>query len=257
MRPAFSSAVPFGRAARSVLDGVFGASLASPDEAIAGAGWTRDAPDDYCRRCGDAVGVGELTPRGCATCRETGGFADRVVRLGPYAGPLQHWVRALKYPPHWKEMAWRLGAELADAILELDVIDGHPVWIVPMPTDRVRRFHRGIDHSAEIARAVAQRLHAPCRFLLRDAGGVPQVNRSPTERRRAGGKQITLREPFLPFRRPLNLDRNVVLVLVDDVRTTGATLRRARRRLEGLQPAMVVGAVLAVSDAAARRIRTS
>jgi predicted amidophosphoribosyltransferase len=43
---------------------------------------------------------------------------------------------------------------------------------------------------------------------------------------------------------------------VDDVRTTGATLNRARRRLDRIHPAMVVGAVIAVSDAAARRIRT-
>jgi predicted phosphoribosyltransferase len=48
---------------------------------------------------------------------------------------------------------------------------------------------------------------------------------------------------------------DVDLVLVDDIRTTGASLKAAVRLLRSLKPRSVVCAVLAVSDAQARRAR--
>lgn len=253
--------VRIGESARAAMDGCFGAMLMSPADAIARVGWRPDDPEAYCHRCGDTIGAGELTERGCAACRQTGGFADGIVRLGTYSGPLRQWVRSIKYQPRWREMAWRLGELLGQAVLEeseqLEQIKGRPVWVVPVPSSRIRRLHRGIDHSSEIARGVARAMHAPLRPLLMGGGGRPQVHRSPTDRRRHGGRGFRIRRRMLGLRSAPDLEGRVVLVLVDDVRTTGATINRARRRLERLNPAAVIGAVLSVSDATARRIRAS
>jgi predicted amidophosphoribosyltransferase len=51
--------------------------------------------------------------------------------------------------------------------------------------------------------------------------------------------------------------RDVDLVLVDDIRTTGASLKAAVRLLRSLEPRTVVCAVVAVSDAKARRARAA
>ena len=88
------------------------------------------------------------------------------------------------------------------------------------PTSARRRRRRGYDQAELLARAVAWRLGVPCRRLLRrvDDPRGPQTGRTRAER---------LAGPTFVARRRV---RGVVLV-VDDVVTTGATLRAAETAL--------------------------
>jgi predicted amidophosphoribosyltransferase len=128
---------------------------------------------------------------------------------------------------------------------------------MPMPWQR--RFYRGINHAYEIARGVAIELHAPVVRLLRKRMQAPQVSLSPSERRRAGRRGLSVRRRFSLAVSPdsiLGWDlHDLQLILVDDVRTTGATLMGASRMLSRLKPAKIVCGVLAVSDSSARRKR--
>ncbi len=88
------------------------------------------------------------------------------------------------------------------------------------PTSAVRRRRRGGDQAELLARAVAWRLGVPCRRLLVrvDDGRGPQTGRSWAER---------LDGPTFVARRTVRGD----ILVIDDVVTTGATLRAAEAAL--------------------------
>ena len=106
------------------------------------------------------------------------------------------------------------------------------------PTSTARRRDRGYDQAEVLARAVAWRLGVPCRRLLTRVGedARPQTGRTREER---------LDGPRFAARGSRHVRARTVLV-VDDVVTTGATLRAAEAALK----AAGAGAVHAVAAAA-------
>jgi predicted amidophosphoribosyltransferase len=110
------------------------------------------------------------------------------------------------------------------------------------PTSAGRRRRRGYDQAELLARAVAWRLEVPCRPLLRrvDDPRGPQTGRSRAER---------LDGPVFVARQRV---RGAVLV-VDDVVTTGATLRAAEAALlaAGARSVRTIAAAATPSSGAA------
>ena len=214
------------------------------------------SPDEraaYCHRCGDSVGPGEATQSGCGSCRDQPALTpDGVVRLGPYSGELRDWIIGIKYGRRWAEMAELLGRTLGRAVRQADLIDIERAIVVPAPMPWQRRMYRGIDHARTIASGVARQLHAPSLDILARANGPLQVSLSVSERARAGSRGLRRRRRIGGW--PV---KGLHLVLVDDVRTTGASLKAAARLLRPLKPDRVIGAVLAVSDDRARRERAA
>lgn len=225
-----------------------GWSLPPPARAVRQAGWRPDPPAAYCRRCGVSAQPAEVGPGGCGTCRGRPVAADSVVRLGVYAGPLRDWIRAIKYR-RWSAMASHLGCALGRATAALVEGPGPAVIVCPMPMPWARRLFRGIDHARAIAVTVAGALDAPLACPLVRADGPPQVTLG-VARRARGGSGVRLR------RGPAGeAVQGRLVVLVDDVCTTGASLRRAGRLLRPLGASGVVAAVLAVADPPGRRSR--
>ncbi|MHC5004825.1 MAG: ComF family protein [Planctomycetota bacterium] len=203
------------------------------------SGFGPDDPERYCPRCGDSVGEGERTATGCGACRGRPAPADGVIRLGRYAPPLRDWILAVKYR-RWAEMGTLLGRRLGRAVRDAGESD---VVVVPAPMPSLRRLHRGIDHARVIAAAVADELGAPRIDALARRTGPSQAARSSSQRRRRGGAGMTVRRGA---RGRAVAGRTVILV--DDVRTTGATARAAAGHLRRLGADRVVLAVLAVRD---------
>ena len=214
------------------------------------AGWRGDGPEAYCHRCGSSVGPGEATTTGCGSCRNGGGIADGIVRLGAYGGVLREWIIAVKYVHRWTEMAELLGRELGRAVAREGVVEAGRAVVVPMPMPWQRRMYRGIDHARVIAWGVAGSMRAPLVGVLGQSNGPPQVSLPRGERERSGGRHLRVRRPLGRWKLA-GLD----VVLVDDVRTSGASLRHAVWLLRRLKPARIVAAVVAVADDYARRDR--
>jgi len=109
---------------------------------------------------------------------------------------------------------------------------GHVDLVTWAPTSSPRIRRRGYDQAELIARAVGRRLGVPCRRLLYRAHGVahgaPQTGRSRRDR---------LRGPAFRARRPRP---GLSVLVVDDVVTTGATLRTAATALRAAGVAEVV-----------------
>jgi predicted amidophosphoribosyltransferase len=205
-----------------------------------------------CPRCGQTVGRGEWTMSGCGACRDADPLLDGVIRVGPYRGALADQICAIKYGRRW-ELAGPLGRLLARRLRRrLIRSGGAPLvrsnWVVvPMPMPRWRRWHRGFDHARLLAESLAKELQLPLMQPLARGSGPPQatLNRSQRLRSPLGGLHLRRRMVFV---KPSANLRGRGIVLVDDVLTTGRSLRAAGMLLERLGPALLLAAVLAVTD---------
>jgi predicted amidophosphoribosyltransferase len=218
---------------------------------VAESGWNAESAESGCARCGASVGAGEQDERGCARCRSRRLPYQALVRLGPYLPPLSSWIAAIKYR-QWAEMGQLLGERLGETLLARGLIEPARTVLIPMPMPWQRRLYRGIDHAAVIAQAVAVRSNALMVQMLAKRNGSPQVALTLDQRAR------NLRGRFRLRRRPGGWPmRDLDLVLVDDVTTSGASLRTAARLLRTLRPRRLIVAVLAVTDEKSRRMRVS
>jgi len=126
------------------------------------------------------------------------------------------------------------------------VIEGAP-WrnridaLVPVPMHWRRRWTRGLHHTRAIARACGSFLSLPVVEVLRRVRcDPPQVGLGKTQRER------NVRGAFAPVRGARLTGTTVCLI--DDVMTTGATLRETARTLHRAGVADVYAAVLSKSD---------
>ncbi len=150
---------------------------------------------------------------------------DSFVALVGYEGRGRDLVVGLKYRGRHAGLD-RVAGALAGCV-DRAVVDA-VTWA---PTTRVRRRRRGYDQAEVLARAVARALGLRCVATLR-RHGPPQTGRAAADRR--SGARFEGR-PRPPGR----------VLLVDDVVTTGATLRHAASALRVAGAVSVHGLALA------------
>lgn len=206
----------------------------------------------YCPRCGTTLGphIDVAYEAGCAACPNPLPRFARVVRLGPYAPPLQEMIRELKYRRH-AAMVPRLGQLLAEAVDGCEDVGDLDV-VAPVPAWWARRLRRGIDHAALLAEALSRNIHLPLAPLLqRTRNTPPQVGRSRTQR------IANMRGAFQANGEDISGAR---VLLVDDVTTSGATASECARTLLQAGALRVTLAVIAKAesgDAYAPRLQTA
>jgi ComF family protein len=192
---------------------------------------------DYCPRCGRDASKYGLVAGACAACRNEEIHFDGIARAGVYAEALQQLILSFKHDR--SELATAL-APLAGAALQgsrfCDEID----LFVPVPLHWTRQFLRGYNQS----RLIAKRLHHPharvSTDLVRARRTHPQPRAAtPAARARnvAGAFVVRDRHNF----------GGRTICLVDDIKTSGATLNECARTLKEAGAAKVYTLVLAVA----------
>ena len=101
-----------------------------------------------------------------------------------------------------------------------------PIIIVPIPMPRVRKYMRGYNHAEELARHISNATSFPLinTILLRTSWTKQQVfKKTRSERLKNQRNAFSVNTQHIP--------EGSTILLIDDVTTTGATLREARNVL--------------------------
>jgi ComF family protein len=192
-----------------------------------------------CPRCASTVGPHIVLDGGCLACKDSVFHFDRALRLGPYDGLLRELVLRIKQPAgeqlaEWLGELWAGHAEARLRELGADLV-------VPVPLHWQRRWSRGYNQSAQLARALAGRLGLPCR-----PGWLKRIRHTPFQTQQsAAARRANVHGVFAARPRPGLLGRTVLLV--DDVLTSGSTASEAARALRAAGAGRVIVAVLAHS----------
>lgn len=189
----------------------------------------------YCPGCGHMSGREDAPPTLCPECRTDPPPWDRLHFHGLYSGPLRDLILSYKFSNVFGHT--RLLATMADQAFAIGS-KRVPDVIIPVPLHRKRLNWRGFNQSVEISRIVSKKLDKP---LLRN--GLSRTRNTPPQTRLARKeRQVNIKDAFTADREQVG---GKTVLLIDDVYTTGATLRECARTLKRAGAAGVDVLVLA------------
>jgi ComF family protein len=193
---------------------------------------------DYCRCCGLDAGPHLLTEQRCTACSAARPPYARLARVGRYAGTLRDLVLRFKYG-RTPILDGLLGDLMHDAVAGDPAFASVRAWI-PVPSPWRRIWRRGFQPTRLLADRLAARTGRPRLDALRLVRAIAEQKDLPPHER---GPNV---RAALAAREPRRLT-GMAVGLVDDVFTTGATLREAARTLRAAGAASVTGVVVAVA----------
>ncbi|MCL2639214.1 MAG: hypothetical protein FWD53_00060 [Phycisphaerales bacterium] len=244
---------------RAVVDTLFPPGCWADEEAMGMGGLSEKvrreigvlAAQNYCRRCGLTVGPFARNDwrNRCHRCGQRNAGVKRTARVGTFSEPLITLVHRLKFGRSW-EVAEVLAPFLHHAIEQVATESGVGVdYLVPVSLHWTRRAQRGFNQAEELARKVAVLGGWQVRCALRRVRRTAEQARIDTPTRRAEN----LKDAFVCRKdawRGALADKH--LWLIDDVSTTGATLRAAAMAIvklpKEMRPASLNAAVVCVTD---------
>lgn len=219
----------------SALDWVFPPNCGGCQKA--GVRWCEDCQSQL-SLLGEAVcpvcGEPQESPLPCPGCRAEPPTYRMVRSAAEYTGPLRHAIHRLKY-----ENDIGLGEVLSKHLIELY---NHLKWnvdmVAPVPLSASRMRERGYNQSSLLARPLAYAIQKPYRprILHRTKETRTQVGLSARERARNVAGAFTATPQLV---------RGNVVLLVDDVTTTGSTINACAQALIESGASAVFGITLA------------
>ena len=169
-------------------------------------------PEPRCDRCGDHLHshTRASVDRCCIHCSGGAGHVAKARAIGPYAGSLRAIVHALKYDGR-RSLARPLAHSMRRA--GADIVTGADI-AVPVPLHPARRRERGFNQAADLA----SHLGLPVVHALSRVRATPSQTTL-----HAAARMANVDGAFRAARRASDV-RGATVLIVDDVRTTGATL---------------------------------
>jgi ComF family protein len=192
---------------------------------------------DYCRRCGREATRFGIVDGACPDCQGKQVHFDRITRAGVYDLSLQELILSFK---HGRTELTDVLASLANSALHASGFFREVELFVPVPLHWSRRLQRGYNQSHILTRKLTHPIAGISTDLvrIRRTRSQPAMT-SPAARARnvAGAFAVRKGHPFSGRR----------ICLVDDIKTSGATLNECASVLKQAGATKVFALVLAVA----------
>ena len=162
--------------------------------------------------------------------------------MGLFVGGWREEVLMKMVEEYKYQSVWAVGDALVDILNaalpthEDENWRGEEIVVVPLPTIGRHVRERGLDHTLRLAWKLARRRGWKCEQLLVRAVDTVQVGAKASEREEQARKAYAVRG---------KLDAKKVYVLLDDVWTTGASMRAAAEVMKAAGAEGIVGVVVA------------
>ena len=222
----------------------------------------------HCVACGErlAAGEGALCTKCLSAYRlallETCPFCGKILSECPCVGDqltgsgLSALIKLFYYYPHdnvvqnlmiyalkhraERRVIDRLADDMAGAITAHCDWQAKEYLVTYAPRSRKAKRSHGFDHMAYLSRAVADRLGVPCRSLLSRHGGKEQKKQGTVKER-----QRNMKDAYRYVGKGDLQGKHILLL--DDLMTSGATLKTAARTLRRAGAKRITAAVLAIT----------
>ncbi len=197
--------------------------------------------EDVCKVCGRPMEGPSLPASGvCGHCLKDRPAWDAARSLAVYEGQLAETIKAFKFRGK-RDAAASLGALAAEAV-SINFHEENIDLVVPVPLHAGRVRERGFNQAVDLARAAAKARGVPlfAEALARERETRPQVGLTRPQR------IANVKGAFTANGR-VDIKGKTVL-LVDDVRTTGATLNECARTLKKAGAARVLALTLGIAS---------
>lgn len=216
-----------------------------------------------CRRSGDYVcdrcfaGITFLEYQLCGVCQKgsidglthpkcrTANGIDGIFSSIAYRGIVKKLLYQFKYPPYLSDLRGILGKLLYEGLIQQEAfekfIEDKGVLIISVPLHKSRERRRGYNQSALLAKELAEKLKIlfVSDVLIRQKQTKPQFELKKEERKQNILGAFTINQKFK------NLIKSKKIIVVDDITTTGSTIRECAKMLKHNGAKSVIGVTLA------------
>ena len=217
-----------------------GGNISSDEKVLCGECWSSvlsGASGDYCPRCGVDVSRYAVVGGACPRCQGKEMFFDGIARGGIYGEALRRMILLFKND---KTELNAMLSFLANSALEGSSFYGGIDFFVPVPLHWRRRFLRGYNQSLVLAKKLRHSQAKVNTELVR-----VRYTKAQTATASEFQRAKNVAGAFAVRRGHKFTGRNICLV--DDIKTTGATLNECARTLKEAGAAKVFAVVLAVA----------
>lgn len=215
-------------------------SISEADNCLCRDCWDRlliSTGSDYCQRCGRDAGKYGLLAGSCPDCQGKEILFDQIARAGIYEHTLRKMI--LSFKNGRTEIDSILGL-LANSALQGSNFISDIEFFVPVPLHWTRRLVRGYNQSHVLVKRLKQgtaKVSTDLVRIRRTKSQPAMVSPAARERNVAGAFAVRYGHNFA----------NRAICLVDDIKTTGATLNECAKTLKKAGASKVFALVLAVA----------
>ncbi|MHC4638191.1 MAG: ComF family protein [Planctomycetota bacterium] len=193
---------------------------------------------DYCRRCGSEVSRYAVLDSGCGGCQGVEIHFDGIARSGFYDKALQRMILSFKLSGRL-ELDRVLGFMINSAF-EGSGFNDEIDLLVPVPLHWTRRFGRGFNQSHILSKCITANGAKVNTELVRI-----RRTRTQTVMASAASRVRNVKDAFAVRYKHEFSGKSICLV--DDIKTTGATLNECAKTLKEAGASKVYAVVLAVA----------